>query len=105
MLFKYIAVFFIMPKNKKNKICSEENNNLSFLGPVTNSILDLIIEEIKKTKTKEKIMENIIDPLLKDLSIRYYPHFIIITIALIMIIILLISILVINVLGNQLCKK
>ena len=73
---------------------SEKNK---FIVPMTNSIIDCIIKEINKKKTKEKIMKSVIDPLLKDLSIRYYPHFIIITLVLLVIIILLITILLVNV--------
>jgi len=64
------------------------------IGPITESLLNKAIKEINKKKTKEKIMKGIIDPLLKDLTDRYYPYFITITSVLIVIIILLISILV-----------
>lgn len=64
------------------------------IGPLTNSIIDGIIKEIKKKKTKEKIMTHIVDPLLCDLTSRYYPHLMIVMIVLIMMIILLISILI-----------
>lgn len=64
------------------------------IGPITETILNKAIKEINKKKTKEKIMRGVIDPLLKDLSNRYYPYFITITSVLIVIIILLISILV-----------
>jgi hypothetical protein len=70
----------------------------SYAGSLTNGIIDVVIKEVKKKKTKEKIMKHIIDPLLCDLSTRYYPHFITITIILIVIIILLISILIMLVL-------
>jgi hypothetical protein len=70
----------------------------SYVGPFTNGIIDDVIKEIKKKKTKEKIMKHIIDPLLCDLSTRYYPHFITITTILIVIILLLISILIMVVL-------
>ena len=45
-------------------------------------------------KTKEKIMTGILDPLLCDLSSRYYPHLMTITVILVIIILLLISILI-----------
>jgi len=66
----------------------------NYIGPITNSAIDGIIKEINKKKTKEKIMKNIIDPLLCDLTVRYYPHFVTITFVLVVIIILLIAILV-----------
>lgn len=64
------------------------------VGPITETLLNKCIKEINKKKTKEKIMKGVIDPLLKDLTDRYYPYFITITSVLIVIIILLISILV-----------
>jgi cytochrome c-type biogenesis protein CcmH/NrfF len=66
----------------------------NFIGPITNSMLDNVIKEIKKKKNKEKIMKNIIDPLLCDITNRYYPHFMTITIILIVMVILLITILI-----------
>ena len=70
----------------------------TYIGPITNGVIDGVIREIKKKKTKEKIMRNIIDPLLKDLSVRYYPHFMTITVILVVIVLLLISILTLSVL-------
>ena len=63
-------------------------------GPITNSVIDGVISEIKKKKTKEKIMKNIVDPLLCDLTTRYYPYLITITIILVLIVVLLLSILI-----------
>jgi hypothetical protein len=71
----------------------------TYVGPITNTIIDGIIKEINKKKTKEKIMTNVIDPLLCDLSVRYYPHFVTITIVLTVIIMLLIAILIILVIN------
>ena len=67
----------------------------TYLGPITNSVIDGIITEIKKKKTKEKIMRHIIEPLLRDLTIRYYPHLLTITIILVLMVLLLVSILII----------
>ncbi len=65
----------------------------NFVGPLTNTIIDAVSKEINKKKTKEKIMIGIIDPLLCDLTTRYYPHLITITIILVVIVLLLVSIL------------
>lgn len=73
----------------------------TYIGPMTNAIIDGVTNEIKKKKTKEKIMRNIIDPLLKDLSVRYYPYFVSITIVMAVIIILLIAILILLVLQKN----
>jgi len=71
-----------------------------YIGPITETFIDKITKELKKSKTKEKIMKGIIDPLLKDLSVRYYPHFITMTTTLIIIIVLLISILILLVIQH-----
>lgn len=67
----------------------------TFIGPVTDALIDGIIKEIKKKHNKEKIMKNIIDPLLCDLSSRYYPHFMSVIVVLILMVILLLAILII----------
>lgn len=65
---------------------------------VINELITHITKELKHKKTKEKIMKGIVDPLLKSISIRYYPYLITITSILIIIIILLIIILVLLIL-------
>lgn len=72
----------------------------SLIGPTTDAIIKLIVKSIKRKKTKDKIMKNIIDPLLCDLSSRYYPYFIMIIVTLLLITILLVCILIIT-LTNQ----
>lgn len=67
----------------------------TYIGPITNDLIDKITNEVKKKKTKEKIMRNIIDPLLCDIAKRYYPYLIMITSVLVIIILLLIVILLI----------
>ncbi len=71
----------------------------NFVGPITDAILDSVITELNKVETKEKIMKQIIDPLLKDMSTRYYPYFMMIIIVLLIVIILLVTILVINIMS------
>lgn len=73
----------------------------NFVGPVTDALINNIIKEIKKKETKEKIMKNIIDPLLYDLSSRYYPYFMMIIVTLLLIVILLVSILIITLISSR----
>lgn len=69
-----------------------------YVGPLTDGIIDSVVKEIKKKKTKEKIMVGIVDPLLCDLTNRYYPHLMTITIILVVVVLLLIGILILLVL-------
>jgi hypothetical protein len=69
----------------------------TYIGPITDSLIDHAIKEINSKKQKEKIMNNIIDPLLCDLAARYYPYFIMIIIILCVIILLLIALLFENI--------
>lgn len=59
-------------------------------------IFNQIFNELKKKKYKDKIMNDIIEPLLNDISSKYYPHFIYLTTMLIVIIILLIGVLALS---------
>lgn len=68
-----------------------------YIGPITDAFIDKIIKEVKKKKTKEKILTHVIDPLLCDLTTRYYPHLVTLTIILIIMVILLVTILVLTV--------
>jgi hypothetical protein len=70
------------------------------IGPITDAVINGIIKEINKKKTKDKIMKHIFDPLLGDLTARYYPHFMTVTITLVVMILLLVSILILIVLSK-----
>ncbi len=72
----------------------------SYIGPICDTVLETVILEVKKPETKEKIMSNIIDPLLADLMSRYYPYFIMIISILVIIIVLLFALLILNVINN-----
>jgi len=63
-------------------------------GPVTNSFIEGIIFELRKTETRDKILDNILSPLFGDIYIRYYYYFMIFNIILILIVILLIYVVV-----------
>ncbi len=66
----------------------------TYVGPITNNIMEEFINELKKKETKDKIFDGIINPLIRDISTRYYPYFILIIVVLVLIIVLLISILI-----------
>jgi len=73
----------------------------SYIGPITDSVIEGIIRELKKKEVKEKVMKNVIDPLIRDMASRYYPYFMMIIVILLIIIILLVSILIVNVTSNR----
>jgi hypothetical protein len=70
---------------------------VGYIGPMTNSFLDKIIKELKKKKTRDKIVENIIDPVISDVIGRYYPYMVTISMVFLVIIILLCIILYTNI--------
>lgn len=70
----------------------------SYIGPIANTVIDGVVKEIRKKKTKEKIMKGIIDPLLCDITTRYYPHLMSIMVVLVVMVLLLVSILILTVL-------
>jgi len=47
---------------------------MSYIGPVTKDIVELCIKEIKKKETKEKIMKNLVDPIIAELFKRYSKY-------------------------------
>lgn len=67
---------------------------MNTIGPMTDAVINRCIFEMRKKERREKIMTYIIDPLLADLSSRYYPFFILIVVVLILIVVLLVAILV-----------
>jgi hypothetical protein len=75
-----------------------------YIGPMTNSFIDKLIsvasKEIKKKKTKQKIIRGIIVPLLKDISARYNHYLMTLSSILIIIIVLLVIILILLVISR-----
>lgn len=89
-----------MSKDNSEKKKSKKNNG-SFVGPMTDTIIENIISELKKKKNRDKIIKNVIDPLLKDINERFYPHMLTGIIVMITIVILLIVILIMITIGNK----
>lgn len=75
----------------------------SYVNTISESLIDYIVKQIKKKSIKEKIMKNIVDPLLQDMASRYYPYFMMMIIILLIIIILLVSILIVNITQIKSC--
>lgn len=74
-----------------------DKSNKTFIGPFIDGLISASIDEFKKQNTKDKIIQNIIDPILSDITIRYSPYYNYTMMILIIIIILLLALLIINV--------
>ena len=64
------------------------------IGPFTTNIIDKFISHIKKKENKEKIMKHFINPILNDITNKYYSYFLSLIIILIFMIILLVVLLI-----------
>jgi len=71
------------------------------IGPMTDALIDACIKQLKKKETKEKIHKNVLEPILHDISSRYYPYFMIILTILILIVTLLCIILILMIVKNK----
>lgn len=47
---------------------------MSYIGPITQDLLNLCTTELKKKEVREKIMKNLIDPVVSELFQRYSAH-------------------------------
>ena len=65
---------------------------MSYIGPITQQLLDNCTKELGKSETKDKIIKNIIDPILNGLFRKYLSYILCFIIMQTMIIILLIYI-------------
>ena len=75
------------------------NNNThikTHIGPMTDEIIEGLINEFNKKKIKDKIVKHMIDPIICDIAEKYYPHIITVIIILALLILLMISILIIS---------
>jgi hypothetical protein len=46
----------------------------SIIGPVTDNLINSFVDEVKKKKNRDKIMKNIVTPILNDIEDRYLPY-------------------------------
>ena len=65
----------------------------SYIGPIT----DTILSELRKPGIRDTIVTNVVDPLLADITAKYYPYFMSLVIILLIIIVLLVVILIISI--------
>jgi len=64
------------------------------IGPITNSIIRSVLNELDKPNIKNKIMEKLINPALTDVLLTIRPYLISISVVFAIMIILLITILI-----------
>jgi hypothetical protein len=48
---------------------------MSYVGPITDAIIDAGINEFKKPANRAKITKNVIDPIVKEISTKLLPYF------------------------------
>lgn len=68
----------------------------TFIGPLTDNLVNGFVDEMKKKKNRDKIMENIIEPILSDINSRYFPHIMGLAVLIVIVIILLLLLLITN---------
>jgi len=47
---------------------------MSYIGPVTKDLIDACSKELKKKETKDKIMKNVLDPIVNEIFRRYSAY-------------------------------
>ena len=62
----------------------------SYIGPFTDTIVNTLIDEFNKKENKKKIMDNVIEPILYEVTSKYYPQVLTLFVILITITLLLI---------------
>lgn len=67
---------------------------MSMLTKITNDLLNKVITELQQPENKKKINDQIVNPLIYDISKRIYPYLITVSIMYIIILVLMISILI-----------
>jgi len=66
----------------------------SFIGPMTENLVNSFVNELKKKKNRDKVMKNIVEPILTNINERYFPHMMTLTVLIALIIILLLLLLI-----------
>jgi hypothetical protein len=68
----------------------------SIMRSMMNNLIDTFIDELKNDENKERIMQDVIAPILDDIDDRYFPLMMSLLILLSIIIILLLFLLIVN---------
>lgn len=76
----------------------------SYVGPMTENIINRVSDELCKKETKEKILVKIINPLMSEIMCKFYPHIMIMSIVFFTIIVLLVALLYI-VITQKICDN
>ena len=64
--------------------------SFSYIGPITENIINTVANELKKKDTRKKISNHIITPVMEEVIERTYPYMFIFVISQVLIILLLI---------------
>ena len=70
-------------------------------GEFSNGLLNSCLKELKKKENRDKIMNDVIDPIVSDITCKYYPHFLLLTILQFLMVILLGVILAYIIMNNK----
>ncbi len=73
----------------------------SFASHITSNMIDIVVDELNKADNKKKIREKIIDPILCEITERYYKYFLYFVITLLLIVVLLISLLIMYIMNKS----
>ena len=66
---------------------------MSYIGPWTKMIIDECVVQFKKAENRKKITNNIIDPIVKEISTKLLPYFATLLILQIIIVVMIIYVL------------
>lgn len=69
---------------------------MSYIGPITQDLIDTCVNEFKKKDTREKISKNIVDPIVLEIKEKFYNYYLLFIILQFVIICLLIYIIIIT---------
>ncbi len=69
-------------------------SDFNAVGPMTSNIITSLISELKKKYNKDKIIKYFIDPIIVDITSRYYSYFLSLILIVIFMVIMLITLVI-----------